>query len=197
MRSAFVSVRFRAESQPPRSILRQLIASVDPKQPIDRVATTSELMAETIQERTFVALGIALVAGVAWLLATSGFLGVILWDIQQRRTEWHVRAAIGASRLQIVSSVIRRSLYPVCAGLAIGFPISFLISRVGLGAVNLPLLLWSGSGFIVASSIILGSAAVAAAVGGMVAVPDQRRRRNQRRGDWASATTFSKGGRYG
>jgi putative ABC transport system permease protein len=69
-------------------------------------------------------------AGLALALAGVGLYGVISLAIGRRTREIGIRVAIGAMRGDIVSLVLRESVRPVLAGLALGIAAALGMSRV-------------------------------------------------------------------
>ena len=59
-------------------------------------------------------------ASIALLLASIGVYGVIAYAVGQRRREFGIRLALGASRREIVTLVMRRGTMLFAAGAAIG-----------------------------------------------------------------------------
>ena len=69
-------------------------------------------------------------AGIALALAGIGLYSIISLSIGSRRREIGIRMAIGAHRRDVVGLVLRESLLPVLAGLALGLATVLAMSRV-------------------------------------------------------------------
>jgi len=69
-------------------------------------------------------------AVIGLLLASIGVYGVLAYYVSQRTREIGVRAALGASRGQLASLVIRQSLLPLVAGVVIGVAGSLATGRL-------------------------------------------------------------------
>ena len=77
--------------------------------------------------------GFTLVAGLFALLAlflsAIGLFGVLSYDIQQRRREFGIRTAIGATRQTIMLMVLRQGAWKASIGLGIGLLVSAYLTR--------------------------------------------------------------------
>ena len=67
---------------------------------------------------------------IALLLASIGVYGVLAYYVSQRTREIGVRAALGASRRQLASLVVRQSLLPIVAGVLAGIAGSLASGRL-------------------------------------------------------------------
>ncbi len=68
-------------------------------------------------------------AGMALLLAVLGIHGVLTYDVAQRTRELGIRAALGASRWQILRLVLRDGMMRTVIGVALGLAGAFLVTR--------------------------------------------------------------------
>jgi putative ABC transport system permease protein len=109
--------------------VRAAVASVDPDQPITRVATMERVLAGSAAARRFSAGLLAAFAALASLLASVGVFGVISGFVGQRTREIGIRVALGAGRGRIVGLISSRTLRLTLAGVAAGLAASLLLSR--------------------------------------------------------------------
>jgi putative ABC transport system permease protein len=100
--------------------LRRAIWSVDPNQTIDSISQLDDLMLRSAAQPRFAALVAGLLASSAILLVLSGIYAVTLHGVLRRTREIGLRAALGASRLELLWSTIRQSIMPVLVGVAAG-----------------------------------------------------------------------------
>jgi len=81
----------------------------------------------------------AAVAGALGALAIAltavGLFGVVSFLVVQRKRELSVESALGASPAQILRRIVAEALRPVMAGLAAGFPICLLLSKLAASSV--------------------------------------------------------------
>jgi ABC-type antimicrobial peptide transport system permease subunit len=69
-------------------------------------------------------------ATLATLLAAIGLYGVLSYSVTLRRRELGIRAALGASRRDLVSLVVRQGLVATGAGLGIGIALAIVAARL-------------------------------------------------------------------
>ncbi|MNC88481.1 FtsX-like permease family protein [compost metagenome] len=68
------------------------------------------------------------------VLSAVGVYGVVAYDVRQRRREFAVRSALGASAIQIIGEVTSRSVRLGIVGVAVGVVTAFAGTRL-LGAL--------------------------------------------------------------
>lgn len=100
--------------------VREAVRSVDPAQPIARVATMATLIATSAAERRFARTLFQAFALAALVLAAAGIYGVVSGSVAERVREIGVRAALGASRADILGMVVGQGLSLAGLGVAAG-----------------------------------------------------------------------------
>ena len=116
----YVVVRTSASPAAARGMLRRALAETDAEQPISADLTTTELVERALsRERFQSALLIPFGLGSA-LLAAIGVFGMVSDAANRRRRELAVRQALGATRIQAVSRLLRSTLACVLTGLGVG-----------------------------------------------------------------------------
>ncbi|MGZ5172466.1 MAG: FtsX-like permease family protein, partial [Burkholderiales bacterium] len=117
-----VVVRTRAEIDPATlaPAIQDAIWSVDKTRPIMRIATMDKLLAATALERRFVLILFEAFGVVALTLAAIGIYGILAGSVSERTREIGVRAALGATRADILSLVLRQGMTMTVIGMAIG-----------------------------------------------------------------------------
>jgi putative ABC transport system permease protein len=113
-------VRVHGDAQALAPAVRQAVWSVDKDQPVVRVATMDALVAATAAERRFVLTVFEVFALSALVLAAAGLYGVLAASVAERTSEIGVRAALGASRRDIVRHVVGQGMTLSGVGMAIG-----------------------------------------------------------------------------
>jgi predicted permease len=110
--------------------IRRAVDAIDPRVPVTGLRTQETQIDNALrQERLFawVASGFALLA---LLLACLGIYGTLGYSVARRTSEIGLRLAIGASRADVVSMVLRESLTPVAIGLAAGLGAALMATTV-------------------------------------------------------------------
>jgi putative ABC transport system permease protein len=111
------------------SAARKAVRSVDPTQPIVRVATMDQLVESSLAQRRLAFVLFAVFAGTALLLAVAGIYGVLAGRVAERTREIGLRSALGASPGQIARLVILQGARLAAIGLVIGLGGALGLSR--------------------------------------------------------------------
>ena len=69
-------------------------------------------------------------AGLALLLAMVGVFGILAYSVQQRRRDFGVRRALGATTGDVLRLVIGSALRVIAAGVVIGLVLSTILGRL-------------------------------------------------------------------
>jgi predicted permease len=109
--------------------VRRVVNEVVPNVTVGKVTTlTEQIDASIVAERLVALLSVAF-GVVGALLAAIGLYGLLAYTVSRRTTEIGVRMALGATRSQITSMVLKTALGLVVGGLVIGAPIAVLSPR--------------------------------------------------------------------
>jgi len=125
-----VVVRASGDAAGLASAVERAVWSVDKDQPITRVATMDALIQRSEADRRFALILFEAFAVVALVLAAAGIYGVLAGVVTERVREIGVRAALGASRRDIVELILRQGMGLTAIGLAAGLGLAFGSVRV-------------------------------------------------------------------
>jgi predicted permease len=124
-----IEVRTRGAAMAMLPVLRKTVASLYPNVPLEKPMTQQEQFDESYaQQRIFAAMG-GFFGVLAALLVATGLYGTYSFRVSRRTTEIGVRMALGASRAQVLTMVLRESLWVLAAGLAVGIPLTYFAAR--------------------------------------------------------------------
>jgi predicted permease len=126
-----MSLAIRTSSPDPYTLaatVQREILAVDPDQPVYKVRTMPELMADSVARRRLAMLLLAIFAGAALALAAVGIYGVMSYSVQQRAHEMGIRMALGASRANVLQLVLGQCLSLTLVGVALGLAGSLIMA---------------------------------------------------------------------
>jgi len=124
-----VVVRTSGDAAKLASAVKSAILSVDNDELPVRLATMRSLLAQTEAQRRFALILFEAFALVALVLAATGLYGVLAGSVTERIREIGVRAALGASRRDILALVVRQGMTLTGIGVLIGLAGAVVASR--------------------------------------------------------------------
>jgi putative ABC transport system permease protein len=109
--------------------IRQILARVDPEQPISDVRMLTDIVsadtaARQVQIRVLVGF-----AAISFLLAGVGLHGLLAFAVSSRTREIGLRMALGARSSELISMVVGRGLTLAATGIAVGAALGVAIAR--------------------------------------------------------------------
>jgi putative ABC transport system permease protein len=113
--------------------LARYVREVDPGAVVDRVVPLRTLVASSWDQPRFATSVVSGFAVLAMGLAGVGLYGALSYSVSQRRRELGLRAALGATRQNLVGLVLREGLSVMFLGLGVGVVAASLVTRLMRG----------------------------------------------------------------
>lgn len=118
---------------PPLSLVtaaRKAVAAVDPNVPLSDITTQKAVRDQGISQEAMFAVLCGALAGLAVLLSCIGLYGLMAYHVACRTGEIGIRMALGATRRNIASPILREALWLVLAGLGVGVLVALALARL-------------------------------------------------------------------
>jgi predicted permease len=106
-----------------------IIHSIDPQQPVSDVRTLDQVRNAQLGTPRLTATLLGTFAAVALFITIVGVSGTLALSVARRTKEIGIRIALGASKEQILSNVVRRGMIPVAVGLLLGGVAAIFFTR--------------------------------------------------------------------
>src|SRR5579864_4055917 len=111
------------------SAAQQAIHSIDPTQPISRIAALANYVGLSVQDRRFALILIGAFAAIALALSVVGIYGVTAYSVAQRTREIGIRIALGAKRGELLGLLLRQGMLLVVCGVVAGIIASVALTQ--------------------------------------------------------------------
>jgi putative ABC transport system permease protein len=133
----FVTLVMRTDGDPAAVMpaVKALVQQIEPAATIERMSPLAAKVSASVEEPRFATVVLAAFAGLALTLAATGLYGVLSFNIAQRRRELAVRVALGATRRDLVTMVMREGLTMTLIGLAAGMALAAALTRMMASAL--------------------------------------------------------------
>jgi putative ABC transport system permease protein len=126
-----MSVVMRTEVDPRQFVpeLRETVSRTNPDQPVVRIRTMEENVAQNFSQPQFRALLLIIFAGLALVIAAVGVYGVMAYTTAQRSGEMAIRMALGCSVERIFTLVLTDALRLILIGVGVGSALSIMLGH--------------------------------------------------------------------
>jgi len=115
--------------------LQQELVSFSGGQPVARPVTMHEALAASSARYEFYVTVLTLFGAIALVLAASGIYGLMTYSVQRRRKELAIRAAFGATPLDVQAMVVKQALRLTLYGFLAGIPLALALTRVSVSSI--------------------------------------------------------------
>jgi hypothetical protein len=127
-------IRTDGQALPMADTLRREITAMAPGNVVSRFAPMQQIVQIGSQEIFATAFPLAPLILIAMLLTAAGVYGVLAFAVSRRATEFAVRAAIGARRVDLIGLIASQSARVISLGLFCGVGIAFALTRLAQGS---------------------------------------------------------------
>jgi predicted lysophospholipase L1 biosynthesis ABC-type transport system permease subunit len=110
--------------------VRQLAFEIDPVVPVAELQPYTTLIAGTLGRPRLLGFLLTIFAAAGLALGLVGVYGVVAYRVRQREREIGIRLALGAHPSTMARSVVAQGMWHAAAGVALGLPVAFVLSRV-------------------------------------------------------------------
>jgi len=130
--SAFTNVALRTHVAPTAVIpsLRSALRESDPDLAVLDIRTMQDLVDTSLGSQTLAVRLLWIFAGSALLISIAGIYGLLAYNVSQRTRDLGVRMALGATRANVVSLVLRQAVILLGIGVGIGVVAAISVSSV-------------------------------------------------------------------
>jgi predicted permease len=156
-------VRTAGNEGPVMAAIRGELRGIDPNVPWMGVHKLADDVTGQFRHERMIAYSCGCFGALALTLAAVGLYGVMAYAVAERTREIGIRMALGAQRRDVIGMIVRESLVPVLAGVALGTAGALAAVRVVAGMLFgvAPRDPWS---FVLAAAAMLSVALAAAAI---------------------------------
>jgi predicted permease len=124
-----VVVRANADPQSLPQAERAAVHRIDPLLAVAEVQWMDEVADATVATPRFAFVLVGMFAGLAILLAAIGTYGVIAYSVSRKTSEFGLRMALGAQRMDVLLLVLRQAAVLTLSGVVLGLGFGLLAGR--------------------------------------------------------------------
>ena len=123
-------IHYHGDSAQAAALVREKLKAIDPAIALLSLKTYNENISGYFTNQELLVRLTTLFALLALLLATIGLYGVTAYTVARRTNEIGIRMALGATRTNVLTLILRSALGQVAIGLLIGIPLTFAAARL-------------------------------------------------------------------
>jgi putative ABC transport system permease protein len=123
-------VRTQGDANAVVPAFRTIVRRLDPRLSLSHLVTLDAVMGESVAQPRFATSLLTLMSGVAVMLALVGTYGLMAFVVRGRRRELAVRAALGATRADLIRMMLAGGGRLIAVGVSIGLGLAIALGRV-------------------------------------------------------------------
>ncbi len=127
---SFLVVKTRGAPLQEARLMRDVVHKVDAETAIDQVKTLQQALDDSVASPRETTWLLGLFAIIALLITAAGLTGVMALAVTQRTREIGIRMALGATRVRILTMMMRHALTLILVGLAAGLIGALMLRKV-------------------------------------------------------------------
>jgi ABC-type antimicrobial peptide transport system permease subunit len=109
--------------------IRSVVRSINPDQPVAEPISMQAVLSDGFVDRRLDLVTIGCFAALAIVLCATGLYGMMAYSLTQRRREFSVRIAVGATRHALIGMVLRDGVRLIGGGVLSGALIAVVLTR--------------------------------------------------------------------
>jgi len=123
------SVRTAADPAAMMSAIRRAVSEINPAIPVVTIETQISTIERRFAQEKVLAQAYTLFGAIAVFVAAIGLFGLMSYNVSRRTREIGIRMAMGAQRNEVLSLVVRESLWLVTIGIVTGIAVTMAVGR--------------------------------------------------------------------
>ena len=127
---SFLVVKTKGAPLPQATLMRDVVHKVDAETAIDQIKTLQQVVDDSVASPRETTWLLGVFALIALLITAAGLAGVMALAVTQRTREIGIRIALGATRVRILTMMMRQALTLMLLGLAAGVAGALMLRRV-------------------------------------------------------------------
>jgi putative ABC transport system permease protein len=128
-----VAVRTASENPQAGTMIRRVVAALNPEVPVSEVKTMRAIVSEAVATPASTASLFVAFAGLALLLGMIGTYGVLSFLVSKRSREIGIRVALGAQRRDVMWLILKEGAKFSLVGITLGVVSAFAVTRLLAG----------------------------------------------------------------
>jgi len=111
-------------------VIQQSVQTEDPLLPVVKLRSMDQVFADSASRPRFLAVLLAIFAGLALALAAIGTYGILSYSVTERTKEIGIHMALGATRGSVLGMILGQGMRLTVVGLVAGLAASFALTRL-------------------------------------------------------------------